>query len=263
VKGAPYAAEAITESVQVLADGNRIVHKSSGKMYRDVEGRTRMESTFPGTGLWVPAGGELSMTFIADPVAKVHYTLNNKERTATKVALPSGPGTSGSSMTHSADGKMVRIERNVMIQHQGAGGAPPPGAGPAVMVFHGTSGAGAAGAPNVQKESLGKQTIEGVACDGTRETTTIPAGRIGNEREIKTVIERWHSAELGMDVLRKQTDPRAGETTYRVTGIVRADQPKALFEVPGDYKLEDMKLRHAEGHPLSHEEVVIKRKAKE
>src|SRR5262245_45913471 len=35
VKGAPYSAEAVTETVQTLADGNRIVHRTSGSVARD------------------------------------------------------------------------------------------------------------------------------------------------------------------------------------------------------------------------------------
>src|SRR5262245_14681934 len=41
VKGAPYAAEAVTESTQTLIDGNRIQRKSSASVFRDSEGRTR------------------------------------------------------------------------------------------------------------------------------------------------------------------------------------------------------------------------------
>ena len=61
-------------------------------------------------------------------------------------------------------------------------------------------------------ESLGKRMIEGVEADGTRYTTVIPAGQIGNEREIEVVFERWHSAELGVDVSTKRSDPRSGVT---------------------------------------------------
>ena len=43
VKGAPYSAEIETESVQTLGDGNRIVHRSTGRVYRDAEGRVRRE----------------------------------------------------------------------------------------------------------------------------------------------------------------------------------------------------------------------------
>jgi hypothetical protein len=41
VKGAPYSAEAVNETVQTLADGNRIVQRSSSMQYRDSEGRER------------------------------------------------------------------------------------------------------------------------------------------------------------------------------------------------------------------------------
>src|SRR5215217_5693328 len=41
--GRPYSAEAITESLQVLADGNRISRHSVTRIYRDSEGRTRRE----------------------------------------------------------------------------------------------------------------------------------------------------------------------------------------------------------------------------
>src|SRR5215208_3618255 len=45
VKGAPYSAQAVTETVQTLSDGNRIVRKNTAQLYRDAEGRTRREQT--------------------------------------------------------------------------------------------------------------------------------------------------------------------------------------------------------------------------
>src|SRR5688572_4683544 len=39
VKGAPYSADAVTETEQVLADGNRIEHRSSSSIARDSKGR--------------------------------------------------------------------------------------------------------------------------------------------------------------------------------------------------------------------------------
>ena len=37
MKGAPYSAEAVNETIQTLADGNRIVQHSSAMQYRDSE----------------------------------------------------------------------------------------------------------------------------------------------------------------------------------------------------------------------------------
>ena len=48
VKNAPYSAEVITDHMQQLADGNRIVEHSSGRVYRDKEGRVRREEDRPG-----------------------------------------------------------------------------------------------------------------------------------------------------------------------------------------------------------------------
>ncbi|MEQ1920862.1 MAG: hypothetical protein ABL952_00005 [Pyrinomonadaceae bacterium] len=49
VKGQPFSAEAVSESVQTLSDGNRIVHNSTTKLYRNSEGRFRREFAH-GTG---------------------------------------------------------------------------------------------------------------------------------------------------------------------------------------------------------------------
>src|SRR5688500_20285595 len=43
VKNSPFSAEAISESVQTLADGNRIVRSSTSKLYRSSDGRFRQE----------------------------------------------------------------------------------------------------------------------------------------------------------------------------------------------------------------------------
>lgn len=48
VKGAPYSAEISTETTQTLADGNVIAKKTSGRIYRDGEGRTRQETVVDG-----------------------------------------------------------------------------------------------------------------------------------------------------------------------------------------------------------------------
>jgi len=88
-------------------------------------------------------------------------------------------------------------------------------------------------------EQLGKQMIEGVECEGVRAGTTMPAGAIGNERPIETINETWRSPELQMMILSKRSDPRFGESTYRVTNIVRSEPDAALFQIPSDYVIID------------------------
>ena len=72
--GAPYSAEAVTESLQVLSDGNRIARKTTTRVYRDSEGRTRREQ--------LTSTGTVQSVTISDPVAGSMYVLNPAERTA-------------------------------------------------------------------------------------------------------------------------------------------------------------------------------------
>ena len=55
--------------------------------------------------------------------------------------------------------------------------------------------------------------------------------------------ERWFSDELGMAVRISRSDPRSGETVYRLTNIVRAEPPPDLFSVQPDYKIIEQYLQ--------------------
>jgi hypothetical protein len=93
--------------------------------------------------------------------------------------------------------------------------------------------AGAAGiSSTAKKEDLGEQVIEGVPAKGTRTTTVIPAGAIGNELPITVTSEEWLSPDLKVLVMTKHADPRSGETTYRLTGITRGEPDLSLFDLP-------------------------------
>ncbi|HLA96504.1 MAG TPA: hypothetical protein VK612_12350, partial [Pyrinomonadaceae bacterium] len=90
IKNSPFSAEAISESVQVLADGNRIVRSTNSKMYRNSEGRFRREIS-GGTGGYLGSlytyGQGIS---ILDPIAGQRFTLDSLGKTARVVELRSG-----------------------------------------------------------------------------------------------------------------------------------------------------------------------------
>ena len=89
----------------------------------------------------------------------------------------------------------------------------------------------------VTVEQLPARDIEGVRAVGTRRTTTIAAGAIGNELPIEAVSEEWTSPDLKVLVMTERRDPRLGTSTYRLVNIVRAEPDRYLFEVPSDYTL--------------------------
>ncbi len=345
VKGAPYSAEGVTESVQTLADGNRIVRKQSSQIYRDGEGRTRREYTISALGPWGTQEDPPRTVSINDPVAKVSYTLDPRTRTARKFSVAAVSTVRGNATVTALGGGVRALEARagelreletkamsdvksvpasrvvksvdavntsksaphgrglvaVKIKVNAAGAvesaeavtgdeALRPAAVEAARQWRFKPGEAETGAisfnfetgkanvpgevvrilelkkdkdgvkgnhtmilstvkphtpPNVQTEKLGKQLVEGVEAEGTRTTRTIPAGEIGNEQPIQIVSERWYSPELQVTVMTRQSDPRVGETIYRLTNIVRAEPAATLFQLPSDYTVKDAEFIRA------------------
>jgi hypothetical protein len=106
----------------------------------------------------------------------------------------------------------------------------------------GTALGNAAGTPKdeVRTEELGQQSIEGLLVTGRRVTTTIPAGKLGNDRPIVVVHEEWRSPELEIVVKTIDTDPRTGVQTMELQGLTRTDPDPALFQAPPGYQVKDM-----------------------
>jgi len=109
VLGAPYSATITNESIQTLADGNRLVQTSTGTTARDSQGRTRQDTVLPPIGN-LSAANAPHLIFIHDPVAQTSYTLNLTEKTAQK--MPVLPPPSGS--TAGVAGATVSMERTAV-----------------------------------------------------------------------------------------------------------------------------------------------------
>ena len=220
IAGAPFSADATTEFTQTLSDGNRIERRFTTSMARDGRGRTRSEQEVAMLGpLFVLQNGASvkfepatrtaaqneppRFTVITDPIDGTTYTLDERSKEARR-----GPF----KPAFEAVGVGVKLE---------------------------AAGRG----PVETTESLGTRQIEGVSAEGTRVTTTIPAGQIGNLNPIQMVTERWYSKDLRMAVLITRRDPRSGDTVYRLSNIVRNEPPPDLFTVPSDYRIVDISKR--------------------
>ncbi len=290
VKGAPYTADTINESVQTLGDGNRIVSSNRGSIARDSEGRMRREHTISRFGPFAKSGEPSTMIFITDPVSSTNYIVDTNEKTVRKLPLPevrvwhdekagdmnpegvdvvvtvdSNAPEGATVVTKEIRGKgepgpaIERIEGPVdgtrgdvvvvttTAGEPGMGGtmrmrsANPGMTGPGPMAGGFRYEVTEMGEP--KKESLGKKVVEGVECEGTRTTVTIAAGSIGNDRPIDIVSESWYSPELQVVVSSRHSDPRFGETSYRLANISRAEPDKSLFVPPADYKVEELPFK--------------------
>jgi len=128
VKGAPYSGNAVTESTQSLADGNRIVNRITATVYRDGDGRERREQSLPNIGPFTAQGEPPKAVFISDPIAGANYSLNPDDKTAIK--LPAPPMGALPTMPPGAHG-----EFNVMVQRIGVAGTATGVAGASVAVL--------------------------------------------------------------------------------------------------------------------------------
>jgi hypothetical protein len=234
VRGAPFCASITTEHTQLFADGNRIHTTDASTLCRDSEGRTRREAglNLLGAAAQKPTA---KLITILDPVAGSRYVLDSDSKTAHKMPVPSlKPGAiGGEAGTNAAFEKGERV----MVYHT-EGGPGPGGPGPdtffkQVFVRKGAQADG----PAPATENLGDQTIDGIHATGTRITTTIPAGKMGNEQPITVTSERWFSPELKITVMTKHNDPWAGELKTQFTNVNTAEPDASLFAVPADYKV--------------------------
>ncbi|HKP68081.1 MAG TPA: hypothetical protein VJV05_02280 [Pyrinomonadaceae bacterium] len=274
VKNAPFSAEAISESVQTLSDGNRIVRNSTSKLYRNSEGRFRRESTGGTGGMLGSFYTYGSGITLFDPVGGFRYSIDPNIRTTRQMVLrpqneirivtaPPTPG--GQSLqtvieNGKVNGEITTVEGRAVMSHKikeeiraAVAQAPAAAARAAVagqltaiapmVSLNGATDTGVFTVASGQNkwetrtEELGTQNIEGVDAEGTRTITTIPAGAIGNERPIEITYEKWYSKELQLVVMSKHNDPRFGEQTYKLTNIFRSEPDPSLFSPPQGYRM--------------------------
>ena len=233
IKGAPFCATVSTEHTQNLSDGNRIHTTESAQLCRDSEGRTRREAALNLMGA-APQTSTPKLVTIIDPVANVRYLLDASDKTAHKMPLMLPdllPGDKGLG----APGK-IRDKQIFMMESSGS--ASPEMLTKDVMIRRAEPDRNE---DDTASESLGDQTIEGIHATGMRLTTTIPAGKMGNEKPITVISERWFSPELKVAVMTKHDDPWAGELKTEFKNVTITEPDASLFTVPADYKIIDAK----------------------
>jgi hypothetical protein len=226
VKNEPYQAQAVTEMKQTLADGSHIVQTTTATVARDGDGRTVRIQKLTTMGPWRSSGSSpgdsQTLTTIFDPVSKEHIDFTSENKVAHVVTMPPLPP--GAPM--GAEGAFSMVF---------AGSAA--GAGQAVTVQAQAIAPQASNGADPKTESLGTETIEGIQTTGTRLRRTIPAGTIGNDKDLVITHETWYSPELKLVIESTQNDPRFGQTTFTLKNIQQGQPDETLFQVPADYKV--------------------------
>jgi hypothetical protein len=252
LKAVPFSASFQSESKQILADGSTISNTRSGKVARDSAGRTYHETTVLVHG---PAADPRTFTSIniMDSVDHVQFLLNPENHTARRIDLlsraealeqaklraaarTSATGGTADSATTSATPADTVATMNTLSSGSAGVMTSSVAAGPASRTLRPVA---AGSRMPIQKEDLGTDSIDSVPVRHYRETQTIPAGEMGNDRDLVITSEFWYSGTLRLNLKATRNDPRYGEETLTLTEIETGEPSASLFEVPADYTITD------------------------
>jgi hypothetical protein len=195
------------ESKQVLTDGNVITKTRTGKLARDTEGRTYSEVTSPKLG-GINFGTYTNIN-ISDPISGAQFTLIPETLTAwrfeklQRATMPAGEVAEARPAVHPSDTTNVIPKRSALVNDS---------------------------LPTIEKEDLGVESIEGISVRHYRETQTIAAGKIGNERALVITTEFWYAKDLQLNLRIVRNDPRFGEETMTMTDIQRTLPAPSMVE---------------------------------
>ncbi len=213
----PYTAEFKITHMERLADGTTITRVTKEVDARDSQRRTLREttSTVPWQGR--PAGTE---GIVRNPDGGWTDWLS-WYRNASTLKMP--PPEQRHGCWASAMGSEMRNYDRVQPSRPAAA-MPRPASAPPVI------------------ENLGTTVIDGVEAYGTRRTTTIPTGQIGNDEPLVTTAETWLSRRLAL-VLRSVTDdPQEGTTTRELVNLTLGEPDPTLFQPPAGYTIMTQEL---------------------
>ncbi len=200
VVGFPYSADRVTTVRTKAPDGQWITREDPViNVSRDAAGRTRTERVYEALSTASTLGKpkeRLVIVEIEDPVSRFRYVVDTRAMIAHRIRLP-------------------EPQAAKRTNNQG------------VPSFVAPSGA--------KIESLGKQIIEGVLCEGTRVTTPLDAAG----GAVVSVNEEWGDPLWKLAVLMKHVHPVHGTTVIELKNLKRTNPDPQLFAVPEKFTVVD------------------------
>jgi len=237
-KQAPFTADESGETVKLMPDGNRIVENWTGKIARNSQGHINRNITSGSAGSARPmivgaAMGQMGPTEVfavggVESRAVLASRLEVERVASQGGAIAVSPASLANLKAYTISGEPAQ-GTILTLRDSSAPATVRSVEGQEIVTVAAAAKRVEEGRTQTRKESLGTRDFSGVQAEGTRVVTTIPAGTVGNERDIEITSEIWFAKELGVVVYSKKMDPRSGETTYQMTNIVRAEPDASLF----------------------------------
>jgi hypothetical protein len=203
VQGQPFSAQQVAKTGKTLSDGTNIEHFGHHAIYRDSQGRVRVEQPCG----CAPDHEQMFEIYVLDPVAGTRTTWRQggdspKVATVTKW-VPKSPET-------------VKPPRPAQTN---------PGQPQAMSM--------------VSEEPA--QLLDNVPVRVVKVTTVVPAGRSGNDRPITKTHTAWVSDDLKLVMMEQWADPRAALRTVGLAQFDRKEPGATLFQPPPGYTVKTAK----------------------
>lgn len=95
----------------------------------------------------------------------------------------------------------------------------------------------------LSRENLGSDQVVGYNAEGTRDTVTIKAGVVGNDRTIVNTREFWYNTELQLNVKVIRLEPEFGKQTVWLSDAMQSEPEASLFLPPSGYAIRDARVK--------------------
>ena len=230
ILGKPLSGIEERHNEQIMNDGTRADRPSSGLFYRDEKGRMRVESQTK-VVIYDPTIGQM---FIADIRSKTYRKMNIQPTSPISIVVVED-GIWISSETPGLPRPATNLKTPLAQARTNTGLATP--LTPASSAAPTPPAAQEDRDPKASREDLPSVVIAGLQVQGSRMTSVIPAGAVGNDHELKSVSERWYSDDIKALVRSSASDPRFGALKYELTNISQAPPDPALFQLPAGFAL--------------------------
>jgi hypothetical protein len=187
VTGKPFQANFTITRTETLP-GNTITNTTTGIVARDADGSTYRDVKLSAIGPLAASGTPPEFVYIRNITKMMQYFENLRKKTFEAFAIR---------------------EHDKPPARGNPGGKGPKGLGGLDETV--------TNAPSTYKDPVSGSVYN---VDDRKTSRTIPAGQIGNQYDIVITSERMFSADLNLVLMESHNDPRFGNSTYQLSGIV-------------------------------------------
>ena len=200
--GLPFQAERVTRVYHKMLDGNEISREEHETIARDADGRYYNESKLTSSG-GKPLPNSGIFHLVIDPTGHTTLTWSTFSQVALSGRIGSSSHIAVTTLQPHPD-ETAHLPKNSSV---------------------------------TTTQDLGKKTIAGLVATGTRTTTTVPAGAIGNTRDIVITHDVWISTDLQITISESDDSPISGTRTAEMTTITRTSPSAEIFQLPAGYTI--------------------------